>query len=740
MLRLTLARDRLLCGYGTNKDPSVDQSCSGDSASGCRPSIFFGPQRDALHLITKKLHAALVLKPKTLKDMQPRLYVLALPGGFLEVAKLWNEQALKLGQQIKPQVILGELKQTASVLETDADIYQQELQASGESLPAELLALRLRIEAGIDQNALREHWQFSAVDAARYESFLIYWNEPEINSSSKMQATMFFEPARSLSSYRGEVCFSIQALQGTDSLPMAFAECGDRQHHLRTAKRFGDILQSIWYRDELLGMSYAGQSTGATSWLPLEPHSLASLGHSDGIIAWHVPLQKSFELRFRLTRGFDELLQALAPIEQAFAQLRELDRSWLKTVKSAPAHVPADLQKAYQRTLLTLKQMQDPGGGIIAAPEFHFDLNSCGGYAYCWGRDAGFISYAMDICGMDQESADFYRYMQRCQSADGSFLHRHDMEGHLGASWGMLQPDETASVVFGFWQHVLLADDKALAEELRSMVDKAAAWLCHSRHPLDPLLPIPGFDLWEEREGVHYYSVAAMAAGLKAAIDLYDYMKWSVPKEWSARSRELIQICNSDRFIQKHRGKTRLARSLLRRIPAHKRNAIEEQGGKVSIHHSPAGRPIYSLEQDFVIDISQVAAAYPYEVLDLKQHRDAYHDLLDAIMDRLWRDDIGGLGRYEADHYRDANPWILTTLWLALAAAHQQPDEPGPKAKQIQIAKVAWQWVIQHMPAEGQLPEQIDPVTGSPSWVMPLTWSHAMFALAIQQLPKEVYS
>ncbi|MDQ3233117.1 MAG: glycoside hydrolase family 15 protein, partial [Pseudobdellovibrionaceae bacterium] len=439
---------------------------------------------------------------------------------------------------------------------------------------------------------------------------------------------------------------------------------------------------------------------------------------------------------FRLTENLDQLVEPMQPIEEALRSVREVDQGWLRNLKKAPTHVPAPQQKQYQRTLLTLKQMQDPGGGIIAAPEFHYELNHCGGYAFCWGRDAGFISYAMDVCGMFEESASFYRYMQSCQSADGSFLHRHDMNGNLGASWGLLQPDETASVVFGFWQHVKLAENKALAEELRPMVDKAANWLSSSRHPLDPNLPIPGFDLWEEREGVHSYSVAAMAAGLKAAVDLYSYMKWSVPPAWETRTRELIALCNSERLVQKNR----FARTVLRRVSPYQRSLIEDQGEKLHMHRSPAGRPIYSLEQDYVVDISQVAAVYPYEVLDLKQHRTAYNELLDALMQRLWRADAGGLGRYEADHYRDGNPWILTTIWLALAAAYQHADETGPKEKQWQIAKTAWQWTLQHVPAEGQLPEQVDPKTGRPSWVMPLTWSHAMFALAIQQLPKEVYS
>jgi GH15 family glucan-1,4-alpha-glucosidase len=730
MLRLTLARDHLLCGYGTNRDPSVDLKFSGESAAGARPSIFFGPRRDALNLITKRLHHALVVRPKTLKDMQPRLHVLAFPGGDPEVSRIWQEQAQGLGQQIRPRVVCEDWQQTASVLESDADLYQQEFRSCGD------LALQLRIHACIEGDALRESWQLSGLNADAYEAYLIYWYESEIGAGHEMQSTHFYEPVPALTAWRGQVCFALQALEGDQSLPMAFAECGTWQHEARTARRFADILRSIWARDELVGFAHAGTQASAASWLPLEPNSLAALGRADGIIAWHVPLQGSFELRFRLTENLDQLMQPMSPIEEALRHVREMDQTWLRSLKKAPAHVPDLQQKQYQRTLLTLKQMQDPTGGIIAAPEFHYNLTHCGGYAFCWGRDAGFISYAMDVCGMFAESARFYRYMQTCQSADGSFLHRHDMEGRLGASWGLLQPDETASVVFGFWQHVKLAENRALAEELKPMVEKAANWLSSSRHPLDPELPIPGFDLWEEREGVHYYSVAAMAAGLRAAIDLYSYMQWPVPSTWTERARELVALCNSERFVQTGR----FARTLLRRVSPWQRSLIEEQGETLHLYRSPAGRPIYALEQDHVVDISQVAAVYPYEVLDLKKHRAAYNELLEDVMQRLWRAEAGGLGRYEADHYRDGNPWILTTIWLALAAVHQQDNESGPQEKQWQVARTAWQWTLEHIPAEGQLPEQVDPLSGRPSWVMPLTWSHAMFALAIQQLPKEVYS
>lgn len=733
MLQLTLARDHLLCGYGTQMDPSVDLSFSGQSGKGCRPSIFFGPARDALHLVTKKLHAALLLSPKKFSDLEARLWVVALPGGDPSTAALWREQSLSLGRQIRPLVRYAEFVQSESELERDADLYHQKfsLDAAGQELPEALRELSLRVLAGIEKDSLREEWRLAGL-GADWQASLVYWFQPEIGASVEMQSSLFDEKSGSLCAFRGPVCFGLQAyeIDKHQSLPVVFAETGAAQHGL-ASHRFIDVARSTWTRANAIGFHFSGSQSEseskASSWIPLESRSLASLGAADGLIVWQLPAKGAFELRFRLVRQPEDLRLALEP--RPWTRVREADQNWLKRQKPAPAYLSPELASLYQRTLLLLRQMQDPNGGIIAAPEFHYALTSCGGYGFCWGRDAGFISYAMDVCGMHEESAHFYRYMQRCQSRDGSFLHRHDMSAHLGASWGLLQPDETGSVIFGLWQHVKLSGNRALAEELRPMVERGADWLAQAQHSSDPELPIEGHDLWEEREGVHLYTVAAMAAGLQSAIDLYRYMQWEPPFAWTAAAARLKELCASPRFIEKKGDSYAFNRTLRRRMPGPLALTMEQMGLPVTRDHSPSGRLLFELESDHVYDISQLAIQYPYGVVESEALPGAFTVLIERLFERLWRPGIGGIGRYESDYYRDGNPWVLTTLWLALgAAAHGQ----------TKIAKTCWQWVLEHMPREGLLPEQIDPANGRPSWVLPLTWSHAMFALAIHQLPREV--
>ena len=52
----------------------------------------------------------------------------------------------------------------------------------------------------------------------------------------------------------------------------------------------------------------------------------------------------------------------------------------------------------YKRSILLFPLLTNPEtGGIIASPEIDEDFTKCGRYAYCWPRDAVFVTKAMDI-------------------------------------------------------------------------------------------------------------------------------------------------------------------------------------------------------------------------------------------------------------------------------------------------------------------------------------------------------
>jgi len=92
----------------------------------------------------------------------------------------------------------------------------------------------------------------------------------------------------------------------------------------------------------------------------------------------------------------------------------------------------------------------------------------------------------------------------------------------------------------------------------------------------------------------------------------------------------------------------------------------------------------------------------------------------------------GGIGRFTNDDYMRAgsevvgNPWFICTLWLAeyyIAIA----KSPADLEKPLSILK----WVTKAALPSGVLAEQIDPTTGEPLSVSPLTWSHSTFVAAV---------
>ena len=110
---------------------------------------------------------------------------------------------------------------------------------------------------------------------------------------------------------------------------------------------------------------------------------------------------------------------------------------------------------------------------------------------------------------------------------------------------------------------------------------------------------------------------------------------------------------------------------------------------------------------------------------------------MQAVYDQLWvKTSVGGLARYERDAYHQiehddlqnvpGNPWFICTLWWAqyLIARARSPEE---LKEPLQVLE----WVADHALPSGVLAEQVNPHTGEPLSVSPLTWSHAAFVSAV---------
>ena len=131
----------------------------------------------------------------------------------------------------------------------------------------------------------------------------------------------------------------------------------------------------------------------------------------------------------------------------------------------------------------------------------------------------------------------------------------------------------------------------------------------------------------------------------------------------------------------------------------------------------------FSLE-DGTVDVSLLGLCIPFGVFDASDPR--MNATAKVVEEVLASSPAGGLKRYENDRYMGGNPWVIATLWAALYRI-----EKKDYGKALQYFK----WAVEARTELGLLPEQADRITGSsPAWVVPLTWSHAMFVLVLGRL------
>jgi glucoamylase len=388
-----------------------------------------------------------------------------------------------------------------------------------------------------------------------------------------------------------------------------------------------------------------------------------------------------------------------------------LERRQAADTASLSSARPVDGQpgvtQLYRRSLLAFDLLSDRHtGAVIAAPEMDGDFNRCGGYGFVWGRDMAFSLLAFLASGRTDLAQRGVEWLTRAQSTEGLWLHRHCADGSLAPSWGLHQIDETGAVLVA-----LAAATKALPRlgddpTVLRAVASAADFLCDFRNP-NTGLPLPSVDLWEERLATHTYTAAAVAGGLSAAAE-------TVPDVAAARRyaacaaeiREAIEALLWDERLGRYR------RSLEVTAPSSFESPLrypDEMAISVIGNELP--------HAGLLVDASLLGLAWPFKAVQSDSDR---MQRTVAAIERELQAPGGGLKRYASDTYAGGNAWILTTLWLGLW--YRQIGNSTDYERCLQYA-------VDRQTALGLLPEQVAP-DGSPSWVVPLTWSHAMFVLA----------
>ncbi len=425
-------------------------------------------------------------------------------------------------------------------------------------------------------------------------------------------------------------------------------------------------------------------------------------------------------------------------IEENIAKIRKIDfdkellntkKYWNKYVKD---HISLDLKenteqekrikKIYTRTILLYPLLTNEAtGGISASIEIDENLSQCGRYSYCWPRDAVFVTKALDLLKMEKETEKFYKtFCKNTQSKSGMWEQRFYTDGRLAPCWGY-QIDETASVVYGVYNHYeitknekFLKDTVKMCEKAVHFLEKYIAQVMDIKEEKDLVkieleeeykqekIPV-SYDLWEMHEGLSLYSISSIFGAYNAMLKIYEV----VEKDNNSVGNRLKQesITRNKQIIEKQ----------LDIMKKYVLNNLYDDDSKTLLRNT----------DDTKMDISILGAITPFNMFSPKEKK-----VLNTVekINLTLRTYTGGYKRFEEDHYRNGNPWVIATLWMALYYI---------EIKKYKEAKECLNFVVNTSTEHGFLAEQVDNNTMQANWVIGLGWSHAMFILVLEKLMRE---
>jgi GH15 family glucan-1,4-alpha-glucosidase len=227
------------------------------------------------------------------------------------------------------------------------------------------------------------------------------------------------------------------------------------------------------------------------------------------------------------------------------------------------------------------------------------------------------------------------------------------------------------------------------------LVRPATDFMFEYRDP-DSALPLPSYDLWEERRGVHTYTVATVAKAFLSA-------------------SKMAQVVGDEARANRYKTAAEEAAAALRR------HLFDEDRGVFY-------RRLVPEKIGYITDPTIDSSTLHVGLLGILPITDeAMASTIRRVEETLWVEgSVGGLARYEGDWYwkvseeHPGNPWVITTMWLA-----QCRIIAARSLEELQSAERLLDWARSHANPSGVLPEQFHAATGEHLSVSPLTWSHA---------------
>ena len=389
--------------------------------------------------------------------------------------------------------------------------------------------------------------------------------------------------------------------------------------------------------------------------------------------------------------------------------------AWVTKESRHFGDLPKPVTDIFNRSLLILRTQIDNRGAIIAANDSDIVRFGRDTYSYMWGRDGAFVAAALAKAGYTHVCMKFYDFCARVLSDEGYLYQHYNPDGSLASNWHPwlvdgkevlpIQEDSTALILWALWIHYESSKDiEFIRPFYDKLIKKSADFMVSHRDP-ETKLPVPCYDLWEERFGVHTFTVAAVIAGLRAAANFARvFQDASLAEKYDEVAEEMKEGLTGYLY---HTGLKRYARSGYRK-------------GK-------------GYELDEAIDISLSALV----VLGVLPPGDPQIvETMEAIRRQLWlKTPVEGCARYQDDVYQrpdnspadiPGNPWFISTLWLG-----EYYISRAETLQELREAIPYLEWCVKNALPSGVLAEQVHPVNSSPLSVSPLTWSHSSFVWTV---------
>jgi GH15 family glucan-1,4-alpha-glucosidase len=391
-------------------------------------------------------------------------------------------------------------------------------------------------------------------------------------------------------------------------------------------------------------------------------------------------------------------------------------RLWARKDVPGMEKMPARVADMFVRSQLVLRTQIDNGGAIIAANDS--DITQFGGdhYSYCWPRDGALVAYSLILTGQSELSRNFFRFCAKCLNGNSYFLHKYTPAAELASSWHPwmvegqrvlpIQQDETSLVLWALRKHFETFRDVEFIKSLYiPLVVKPADWILSYRDVNG--IPHQSWDLWEERRGIHTFTVAATIGALRAAAlfatDFGDLDRAQQYREGADRMEVAMK-----RFLW-HPEQKRFARMA---------TPLPNGQYRLDMTSDSANFALFAIAGISVEDPQMLAEA-------------------EAMQQRLSvKTGVGGYARYERDYYhqieRDridqvpGNPWAICSLWRA-----QYVIAKARNVEELEEARGLLEWCVYRAEESGVMAEQFHPHTGDPISVSPLTWSHATYVIVV---------